>query len=103
MTKIIFSRKGFDSSTGGMPSYKNGENLVSFPIPSQKNTLTTYNDLGLGKDIQDLSNNKIKATDTCHFDPNLKYGKFGQVGAAQTHLKNNNVKSWRSFFILGMV
>ena len=65
MTKIIFSRKGFDSSTGGMPSYKRDETLISFPIPSHKNTLTTYNDLNLGKNIQDLSNNKIRATDTC--------------------------------------
>jgi len=101
MTKIIFSRKGFDSSTGGMPSYKNNKTIISFPIPSKNNTLTTYNDLGLGKKIQDLSNNKIKATDTCHFDPNLKYGKFGQVGAAQTHLKNNNVKIGDLFLFWG--
>ena len=71
MTKIIFSRKGFDSSTGGMPSIKRGGNLISFPIPSNKNTLTTYNHLGLGKDIKELSNGKISPTDTCHFDPNL--------------------------------
>ena len=101
MTKIIFSRKGFDSSTGGMPSYKRDETLISFPIPSQINTLTTYNDLNLGKDIQDLSNNKIKSTDTCHFDPNLDYGEFGQVGAAQTHLKNNNVKVGDLFLFWG--
>ena len=91
MTKIIFSRKGFDSSAGGIPSSKRGEHLISFPIPYKKNTLTTYNHVGLGKDIKELSNNKIKPTDTCHFDPNLDYGEFGQVGAAQTHLKNNNV------------
>ena len=81
MTKIIFSRKGFDSSAGGIPSSKRGEHLSSFPIPYEKNTLTTYNHLGLGKDIKELSNNKIKPTDTCHFDPNLDYGEFGQVGA----------------------
>ena len=92
MTKIIFSRKGFDSSTGGMPSYKRNETLISFPIPSQKNTLTTYNDCRLGKYVKELSNNKIQPTDTCHFDPNLDYGEFGQVGAAQTHLQNNKVK-----------
>ena len=90
MTKIIFSRKGFDSSAGGIPSSKRGEHLISFPIPYKKNTLTRYNHVGLGKDIKELSNNKIKPTDTCHFDPNLDYGEFGQVGAAQTHLKNNN-------------
>ena len=53
MTKIIFSRKGFDSSTGGIPSYKRDETLISFPIPSQKNTLTTYNDCRLGKYVKE--------------------------------------------------
>ena len=92
MRRIVLSRKGFDSSTGGMPSYKRDQALISFPIPSQQNTLTTYSDIGLGKIIKELSNNKLQPTDTCHFDPNLEYGEFGQVGAAQTHLKNNNVK-----------
>ena len=101
MTKIIFSRKGFDSSTGGMPSMKRGENLISFPIPSYKNTLTTYNHLGLGKDINELSNGKISSIDTCHFDPNLNYGEFGQVGAAQTHLKNNDVNIGDLFLFWG--
>lgn len=91
MTKIIFSRKGFDSTAGGIPSIKSGNNLISFPIPYKKNTLTTYNHLGIGKYIKELSNNKIKPNDTCHFDPNLDVGQFGQVGAAQTHLENNDV------------
>ena len=90
-TKIIFSRKGFDSTAGGIPSTKRDKYLRSFPIPYRENTLTTYNSLGLGKDVQELSNYKINATDTCHHDPNLDYGEFGQVGAAQTHLENNNV------------
>ena len=91
MTKIIFSRKGFDSSAGGIPSSKSGENLISFPIPYKKNTLTTYNDIGIGRYVKELSNNKIKPNDTCHYDPNLDLGQFGQVGAAQSHLENNNV------------
>jgi hypothetical protein len=36
MTKIIFSRKGFDSTAGGIPSSKSGEHLISFPIPYKK-------------------------------------------------------------------
>ena len=101
MTKIIFSRKGFDSTAGGIPSFKRDDTLISFPIPYTKNTLTTYNNVGLGKDIQELSNNRIKATDTCHFDPNLDYGEFGQVGAAQTHLENNNVDVGDIFLFWG--
>ena len=38
-----------------------------------------------------MSKNKIRPTDTCHNDPNLLTGQFGQVGAAQTHLENNKV------------
>ena len=46
--KIIFSRKGFDSTAGGIPSIKIEKNLQSLPIPYKKNTLTTYNHLNLG-------------------------------------------------------
>ena len=38
MTKIIFSRKGFDSTAGGIPSTKRDKYLKSFPIPYEKNT-----------------------------------------------------------------
>ena len=91
MIKIIFSRKGFDSVAGGIPSIKRGQHIKSLPIPYKKNTMTTFNDLGLGKLVNDLTKNKIKPTDTCHNDPNLITGQFGQVGAAQTHLENNKV------------
>ena len=91
MIKIIFSRKGLDSTAGGIPSIKIGKNLQSLPIPYKKNTLTTYNHLNLGKEVKQLSKNKIRPTDTCHNDPNLLTGQFGQAGAAQTHLENNKV------------
>ena len=57
--KIIFCRKGFDSTAGGIPSIKIGKNLQSLPIPYKKNTLTTYNDLNLGNEVKQLSKNKI--------------------------------------------
>ena len=91
MIKIIFSRKGLDSTAGGIPSPKKGENIQSFPIPYKTNTLTSYKYLGFGKEINQLSKKKIKPSDTCHYDPNLETGQFGQVGAAQTHLENNKV------------
>ena len=99
--KIIFSRKGFDSSAGGIPSIKLGTKLQSLPIPYKKNTLTTYNRLNLGKVVKQLSKNKIKPTDTCHHDPNLVTGHFGQVGAAQTHLENNKVETGDLFLFWG--
>ena len=101
MTKIIFSRKGFDSSAGGIPSLLSDGHLISFPIPYSKNTLTNYNTLSIGRYVEELSKSKIKATDKCHFDPNLDTGQFGQVGAAQTHLKNNNVEIGDIFLFWG--
>ena len=99
--KIIFSRKGFDSTAGGIPSIKIGKKLQSLPIPYKKNTLTTYNHLNLGKDVKYLSKNKIRPSDTCHHDPNLITGQFGQVGAAQTHLENNKVGTGDLFLFWG--
>ena len=99
--KIIFSRKGFDSTAGGIPSIKIEKNLQSLPIPYKKNTLTTYNHLNLGKDVKQLSKNKIRPTDTCHNDPNLITGQFGQAGAAQTHLENNKVEIGDVFLFWG--
>ena len=51
MIKIIFSRKGLDSTAGGIPSPKKGKNIQSFPIPYKTNTLTSYEYLGFGKEI----------------------------------------------------
>ena len=101
MTKIVFSRKGFDSIAGGIPSIKIGQYIQSFPIPYKKNSLTTFKHLGLGNDVNQLSKNKIKPTDTCHNDPDLITGKFGQVGAAQSHLENNDIKKGDIFFFWG--
>ena len=58
--KVIFSRKGFDSTAGGIPSIKIGKDLKSLPIPYKKNTLTTYNHLNLGKYVEQLSKKKIR-------------------------------------------
>ena len=51
MIKIIFSRKGLDSTAGGIPSPKKGKNIQSFPIPYKTNTLTSYKYLVSGKGI----------------------------------------------------
>ena len=75
MTKIIFSRKGFDSSAGGIPSSKRGEHLISFPIPYKKNTLTTFNHVGLGKDIKELFSQR-KILDTIDYLVGCKSDKL---------------------------
>ncbi|MCB1543786.1 MAG: hypothetical protein KDJ30_05745 [Rhodoblastus sp.] len=108
--KIIISRKGLDSSFGTTPSpiLPDGR-LCWLPIPektSYKPTLPTYNDLAfdgicLGTMIEELSNSRIRGTDTTHLDPDLFHGyrarlpgwrpAFGQAGAAESHLRRQNV------------
>lgn len=89
--KIIFSRKGFDTKYGGIPSPIIDGEPISLPIPYTKNSTTTYEEIGLGQVVSDLSRGKICANSTCHADPDLSVGAFGQVGAAQTHLRNQQV------------
>ena len=58
MIKVIFSRKGLDSTAGGIPSPKK-EKYSSFPIPYKTNTLTSYDYLGFGKEINQLSKKRL--------------------------------------------
>ncbi|MDD2332239.1 MAG: hypothetical protein PHI68_06275 [Candidatus Cloacimonetes bacterium] len=113
--KIIFSRKGFDSSYGGSPSpILEDDTIVSLPIPASdcsREYSIRYRDLrpqgvDLGKLINDLavktSNGKVSSKDLAHFDPDIcdnAYsprepgwrGLFGQCLAAQGHLRNQGV------------
>lgn len=50
--KVILSRKGFDSSSGGKPSFIYGDRLISLPIPGEGS--------GIGyKDISFDQNTKL--------------------------------------------
>jgi len=109
--KIIFSRKGFDSSYGGVPSViLPSGHLQTIPIPENAQFATeifpTYNDISarhgitLGKLVGDLSK-KVKPTDKVHLDPDLDFGSirrsvgwkpiFGQSDAAEGHLQKQKV------------
>lgn len=98
--KVILSRKGFDSSNGGIVSpIIDGENMISFPIPS--NDGDKYDDLYYGNDpysriLRDL---KYKDGVTCHVDPDLDLSRristiaewepiFGQINSSATYLLN---------------
>src|SRR2546423_14631394 len=76
--KIIFSRKGFDSSLGKVPSpIFEDKSFFSLPIPAgDYKSNTRFNDLNcnghrIGKVVADLSKGKIRAAATAHFDPDL--------------------------------
>ncbi|MEM7781138.1 MAG: hypothetical protein AAF697_12175 [Pseudomonadota bacterium] len=104
--KIVFSRKGFDSSAGGGPSPIVGGRPVSLPIPDSKGfSRTTYGDLGLGKSASKASRGKLGDDDLCHHDPMFLGGgtcAFGQTGAAQTHLERQGVGIGDVFVFFGL-
>ena len=114
--KIILSRKGFDSGSGGYPNpiMPNGT-LLPLPIPS-KNDEIRYTDvkssnLTLFQILNELNDKKrfksnskwhnLNKETKCHLDPDLDrnaYSRnknwkpaFGQKKQSQTHLTNKNV------------
>jgi len=122
--KIIFSRKGFDSSAGGFPSliFPDGT-LFSIPIPSSKDNIL-YSDLKMeykGESIQsilnDLTGHSIRhnkehktcdymaAIQRCHYDPmpvdELTNIAFGQTGGSESHLRKQNIQKGDVFLFYG--
>ena len=92
MKKIILSRKGFDSSAGGVasPIFDNGS-IFSIPIPQKSPSPNKYKDLlfnGVsGNDLlKESSVKSVTPESYCHFDPLLteKIGIFGQASSSQT-------------------
>lgn len=115
--KIIFSRKGFDSSSGGCPSplLPDGK-LLSLPIPD-KSSLIKYSQLHYGKFnfgeiVSSLTKNKIMADYCVHLDPDIdsKYLPrekgwnpiFGQAGMSQSHLQKMGVEVGDIFLFFGL-
>ena len=115
--KIIFSRKGFDTSSGGCPSpiLPDGT-LVSLPIPDSRSTIRYKDinraDLNLGQVVSVLTSKRLKGTDRAHMDPDIDpagYPRrdcwlpiFGQKGAAQGHLRNQGVGPGDLFLFYGL-
>ena len=97
--KIILSRKGFDSASGGCPSFIIGDKLISLPIPDEHTDLE-YNNVNIcGYNLGEIfENSKIKpklngkVITSCHLDPDIESGLFGQCSTAAKHLINNDVK-----------
>ena len=101
--KLIFSRKGFDSSAGGVPSpiFPDGR-MVSLPIPDDRSKVTytdiSFNGVSLGPIVAQLTGGRISAHSPAHIDPDLVKNSlprlagwrpiFGQTGPAQGHLRN---------------
>ena len=112
--KIILSRKGFDSSNGGIPSpiLENGI-MLSLPIPNADDN-NEFDKLHYGprdywRLIKDLG--YLQETKQCHLDPdiyqNIKLRPsdwkacFGQSNVAQLHLQNEKVDIGDIFLFFG--
>jgi hypothetical protein len=117
--RIILSRKGFDASYGGKPSpiFPDGT-LYSLPIPEDQRAqhAICYGDVNLGEHnlgqvVQDLTKGKVQANNLVHLDPDLNPSSmarepewrpsFGQISAAESHLRNQGVTNGDLFLFFG--
>ena len=114
--RIVLSRKGVDSSAGGLASPILNGSLVSLPIPDRHSQISyanlTFGKVSLGKVVEDLSNGAILSNRKVHLDPDIlrslyprKPGWrpiFGQgQSAAESHLKNCGVTIGDLFLFFG--
>jgi len=102
--KVVLSRKGFDSASGGVPSPIVNGRPISIPIPARERSETTYGDLGVGAVVERITGGQFTATSPCHDDPMFEAGRcaFGQTGAAQGHLANNGIGVGDVFLFFGL-
>ena len=104
--RIVLSRKGFDSASGGGPSPIIEGRPVTLPIPAGAGlSRTTYGALGLGEHAARASRGRHGAKSLCHHDPMFRDGGqvlLGQCGAAQTHLANHSVGAGDVFLFFGL-
>lgn len=121
---IILSRKGFDSSAGGVPSpiFPSGE-MYSLPIPelylARLANPLRYQDIhsdrasgvSVGGLVRDLTKGRYEPQTPVHLDPDLNplslpreeqwRPVFGQAGAAESHLQNQQVGPGDLFIFFG--
>lgn len=125
--KLILSRKGFDSGSGGCPSpIFPDRTLYSLPIPDNRgkfNSKITYEDLwhddiNIGDVVEDLTckrrpKNRIGSKCPAHLDPDINCSAysprkkgwrplFGQTENAQGHLRNQGVRCGDLFLFFGL-
>ncbi|GFM29951.1 hypothetical protein [Novosphingobium sp. PY1] len=102
--KLVFSRKGFDTTAGGVPSPILGGAPVSLPIPAADRSRTSFAERGLGELVTALTRGRIGGADLCHDDPMFGDGLcwFGQCGAAQGHLIKHGVGPGDHFLFFGL-
>ena len=115
--RLILSRKGFDSAAGGCPSPVFPDNtFYSLPIPDNRSRVT-YGELhhgrfNIGDVVTDLTGGGCGSDTGAHLDPDIHrtaYPRrqgwrpiFGQTGAAQGHLRRQQVQAGDIFLFFGL-
>lgn len=115
--KIVFSRKGFDSKYGGIPSviWPETKEMLSFPIP-----VTSPDEYGIPAKNLSFMGHKLcnlltslnyrwdRQGNNFHYDPMIQslpkkpqVGAFGQSGSALGHLKNQEIGKGDIFLFFG--
>ncbi|HWA95072.1 MAG TPA: hypothetical protein VG844_10775 [Terracidiphilus sp.] len=114
--KIILSRKGFDSTSGGVPSpiFPDGR-MLSLPIPDKQSQVAYqdirgYESTSMGELVSQLAS--IPRTHRAHLDPDISRQSisrlrgwrpiFGQVGSSEGHLRNQQVGRGDVFLFFGL-
>lgn len=114
--RIILSRKGFDSSAGGIPSpiLPDGR-PYSLPIPDVQSPIRygdiDYDGINLGDLLFSMTGDPEWSRRGAHLDPDLRPGSLprlpgwrpllGQSGSAQGHLQNEGVGRGDLFLFFG--
>ena len=114
--KVVFSRKGFDSASGGIPNpiLPDGT-LLSLPIPSPRDNIhyeeLSWHGVSYYDIIHSLSpRTHILPTSNCHLDPDLRRDilsrdkwlpAFGQIGSSLMHLYNQGITIGDLFLFFG--
>jgi len=115
--RLVLSRKGFDSASGGCPSpiFPDGS-MIALPIPDRTSAVR-YEDLvwrgrNLGEVVETLTGGKKRRAFGAHLDPDLRASlrprppgwrpALGQLGAAQGHLRNHGVGPGDLFVFWGL-
>jgi hypothetical protein len=115
--KIILSRKGFDSVSGGCPSpILPDKRMVSLPIPDKWSPIRykdiSWQEYNLGTLVSDLTGGRVASSHSAHLDPDINSESiarqsgwrpiFGQTGVAQGHLQKNGVHAGDIFLFFGL-
>lgn len=115
--KLILSRKGFDSSAGGCPSpVFPDRSFYTLPIPDPRSRIAYreihHEGLNVGKLVANLTGDRRAGGRKAHLDPDLIAGVYprddgwrpclGQSGAAQGHLRKQNVGEGDLFLFFGL-